>query len=494
MGASFPALPDPMTRYLRALAATLMLCCAAAAPAAAKPKSTFTIRGAGFGHGVGMSQYGALGLAQHGWQAPAILAHYYTGTALGTTDPNRTVRVLLATGSRARITGARQAGTRRLNPTSTYGVRRHGAGQVDLISATGRRLATFTSPLQVAGAGGTVTLGGHGTYRGVLELSPGLFSGMTAVNAVALDDYLQGVVPAESPSNWPLEALKAQAIAARTYAITTSRGGGAFDQFADTRSQVYRGVTAETAPSNQAVADTRGQIVTYQGQPVVTYFFSTSGGRTEAVENTSLGTEPRPWLQSVEDPYDDVSPRHRWEPVTTSLARAGRRLRGLVKGSFRGIRVTRRGVSPRIVSAEVIGTRGSTPVDGDMLRARLNLYDTWAYFTTITSAPATPAPPEPTPAAPTGGATPGTLLLAPAGALRAALIGALRPAAGALRGTIVPARRGATAQVQLRDSGRWATVAHARIGRGGAYRWTANAPGTYRVLYQGAAGPAIAVR
>src|SRR6059058_4057881 len=111
----------------RTLTATLILALLAASPAAAKPRATFTIRGAGFGHGVGMSQYGALGYAQHGWNAAAILAHYYSGTSLGTTDPSQRVRVLLATGSKARITGARQAGARTLDPAVTYTVKRHGA-------------------------------------------------------------------------------------------------------------------------------------------------------------------------------------------------------------------------------------------------------------------------------------------------------------------------------------------------------------------------------
>src|SRR3954452_3763141 len=344
----------------RTLLATLMLALLAASPAAAKPKATFTIRGAGFGHGVGMSQYGALGYAEHGWNAASILAHYYTGTALGTTDPAAKVRVLLSTASKARITGASQPGARRLDPATTYTVKRHGVSQLDLF-AGGKRVTTFTAPLQVAGAGGVTTLGGHGAYRGVLEFTPGVFSGLTVIDSVTLDDYVQGVVPAESPATWPLEALKAQAIAARTYAITTSRGAD-FDQYADTRSQVYRGVSVETPASNQAVTETRGQVVTYQGRPITTYFFSTSGGKTEDVENSFAGAAPEPYLVSVDDPYDNVSPRPRWKPVTMSLASAGRKLRGLVQGSFRGIRVTRRGDSPRIVSADVLGARGATTV------------------------------------------------------------------------------------------------------------------------------------
>ena len=186
---------------------------------------------------------------------------------------------------------------------------------------------------------------------------------MNAINAVSLEDYVAGVVSRESPSSWPLEALKAQAVAARTYAVTTSKAGAGFDQYADTRSQVYGGVAAETASTNQAVAATRGQVVTYEGEPVVTFFFSTSGGRTENVENTNLGTAPKPWLKSVADPYDGVSPKHRWGPIKLTL-RAGRRASssGLVKGRFKGIKVVRRGRSPRIVSADIVGTGGRTRV------------------------------------------------------------------------------------------------------------------------------------
>ena len=372
-----------MTRLLPVIAATLLIALAAASLAQAAPKTTFTIRGAGFGHGVGMSQYGAMGFAQQGRSAAEILAHYYSGTGLGTTDPNQAVRVMLVPQTKAaRITGARQAGSRKLSPTSTYTIKRRGISELDL-SANGRRLATFSAPLQVAGEGGITALSGHGRYRGVLEFAPNVFDGIQVINSVGLDAYLQGVVPAESPAYWPAEALKAQAITARTYAITTAKSAD-FDHYADTRSQVYKGVGIETAATNQAIADTRGQIVTYQGQPVVTYFFSTSGGRTESVENTNLGDEPKPWLKSVEDPYDDVSPRHRWT-LKPSKASVAKKLGGLVKGSFKGIRVTQRGESPRIMTAEVVGSRGVTPTDGPTLRARLGLFDTWASFTAIKS-------------------------------------------------------------------------------------------------------------
>src|SRR3954451_13398736 len=105
-----------MTRAISFIVAAFLV--AGFSPAAQAAKTTFTIRGAGFGHGVGMSQYGAMGYASHGSSAAQTLAHYSTGTSLGTTDPNRKVRVqLVADTTSARISGARQAGSRQLGPS-----------------------------------------------------------------------------------------------------------------------------------------------------------------------------------------------------------------------------------------------------------------------------------------------------------------------------------------------------------------------------------------
>ena len=98
---------------------------------------------------------------------------------------------------------------------------------------------------------------------------------MTAINELDLDSYVRGVVAGEMPNSWPLEALEAQAVAARTYALAT-RKTGPFDQYPDIRSQVYRGVTGESVRSDAAVEGTAGRILTYAGQPAVTYYFSTS--------------------------------------------------------------------------------------------------------------------------------------------------------------------------------------------------------------------------
>jgi stage II sporulation protein D len=470
-----------MTRNISIVLAALAVAACAAAPADAA-KKRFTIRGAGYGHGVGMSQYGAMGYASNGWDYRRILGHYYTDTSIGVLDEPRAVRVLLQSVSgSAAFTGAARAAGRRLSRTQTYFVRGRAGGLVQLLNRRGREITTVPAPLRATGPGPLTLKGisGHarrdGAYRGAFEFRPGTFGGVNTINVVDVDDYVQGVVPLESPASWPIEALKAQAVAARTYALTTSKSGAGFDHYPDTRSQVYGGVGAEQASTNAATQETAGQLVTYDGAPVATYFFSTSGGRTEDVENSALGTEPLPWLRSVEDTYDDVSPRHRWGPIKLTMRSAAAKLRGLVRGRFKGIEVLDRGSSPRIVAAEVVGSRGRVRVSGATLRAELGLYDTWAYFTSIETGKA-PAPlPAETP-------DPGEPVIARI------------PDVGGLSGTVFPARKGARVRIELRLLGRWVPVGETTTDRRGRYRAGVSAAGLYRVRYRGDAGPGVRVR
>jgi stage II sporulation protein D len=379
-----------MRRIATSLSLTLLaaLALAPGAPAAGR----LVVKGHGYGHGIGMSQYGALGFAQHGSSYREILGHYYEQTdVVPLTDPPD-VRVLLQTTRRIVVSGVVAGpGGRKLHAKSSYSAGASG-GRVSLYAASGRRLGTYAAPLRLAaGKGSAFKLRGaaangtsNGSYRGALELRA-VGGRLQAINALNLEDYVRGVISAESPSTWPAEALKAQAVAARTYAVTTNVGTttDGIDQYADTRSQMYKGVPAEYPSTDAAVAATAGQVVAQNGKPVTTYFFSTSGGHTENVEDSFIGALPRTWLKGVEDPYDAVSPRHNWGPFTFSQATVQAKLKGLVRGSFRGITVLQRGASPRIVRAEVNGTNGVTQVTGPQLRARLGLFDTWASFTYI---------------------------------------------------------------------------------------------------------------
>src|SRR3954471_17623203 len=264
------ATPPLMRRLVdvRKLAFLVALVLLAAAPSA-HAASRLVIRGAGFGHGIGMSQYGAYGLSLQGVDYQAILARYYTGTQLAQVASEPEVRVLLRSGQRKVLfSGAARLGTQPLDPAKTYNVIPGGSGLV--IRDGSKRLFTTAPPLRVDAAGGSaLNVAGLGAYRGALELRPA-GSGMNVINALGLESYVRGVVSAESPSAWPAEALKAQAVAARTYAITSRAGSisDGFDQYADTRSQMYKGVAAERPSTDAAVAATAGQVVTYAGQPV----------------------------------------------------------------------------------------------------------------------------------------------------------------------------------------------------------------------------------
>ena len=161
--------------------------------------------------------------------------------------------------------------------------------------------------------------------------------------------------------------------------------------------------------------------MTYQGKPVTTYFFSTSGGHTENIENVWQGATPEPYLVGVDDPYDKLSPYHHWGPIRMSNATATSRLGSLVKGRLKRIVVNKRGTSPRIIKATVVGTGGSATVTGDELRSAFGLRDTWMAFNgasaqvelpqSTTTTPTTTTPPTttsttPTKGSPTGGASP----------------------------------------------------------------------------------------
>jgi stage II sporulation protein D len=188
------------------------------------------------------------------------------------------------------------------------------------------------------------------------------------------------VISRESPSSWPIEALKAQAVAARTFALSGGVKGNGYELYDDTRSQVYGGVAAETARTNTAVAATSLQAITYAGKPIVAYFFSTSGGYTESVENSFVGSKPVPYLKGVPDPYDDLSPYHRWKLVLSQGRMQSALSRYLKGGKLRKIKVNTRGVSPRVVYATLISSAGRTRVTGSTLKAALGLRDSWVFF------------------------------------------------------------------------------------------------------------------
>jgi stage II sporulation protein D len=361
----------------RALLATCVALLALAPNA--KAGVTWVVKGHGFGHGVGMSQYGAYGYAKHGEGYRFILAHYYSGTTIGRVTNTRVVRVLLdISPSDVGFSGANSACGMALEANRGYEAHRVGS-TIKLRDANGKPLADCGGKLRAAGAG-RVTIDGLGAYRGALELVPtdSDAGSLNVIDAVAVDQYVKGVVANESPSSWPQAALRAQAIAARSFALTVDVGGNGFGLYDDTRSQVYEGIASETESTNAAVEATKGQVVVYGDEIAETYFSACSGGHTESVQNVFFGP-PVPYLVGVPDPYDYYCPLHSWA-LRFSGPEIGAKLGAYLDGRLKRVVITQRGASPRIVWARLYGSGGVTKVRGDQLESALGAYSDWMSF------------------------------------------------------------------------------------------------------------------
>ncbi|HEX7279637.1 MAG TPA: SpoIID/LytB domain-containing protein [Solirubrobacterales bacterium] len=352
-------------------------------PIAAQGAVSWVVHGRGFGHGVGMSAYGAYGFAKEGKGYRFILGHYYTGTSLGTLEKTRIVRVLLdISPGDVEFSGATSACGQRLDARRSYEAHRTGRSVV-LRSSGGKRLASCGKRLRAAGAG-KITIAGQGTYRGALETVPteSEAGSLNIVNALAIEQYAKGVMSNEVPPSWPTEELKAHAVAVRSIAITGDVGGNGFDLYSDTRSQVYEGLESEYARTNDAVAATKGQVVMYGGEVAQTLYSACSGGHTESAVNV-FGS-PVPYLIGVPDPYDYHCPLHKWT-LEFSGPEISSRLSGYLKGKLKQVVITKTGVSPRIITAKLIGTGGVSTVTGSQLSVALGGYDTWMKFQKVVS-------------------------------------------------------------------------------------------------------------
>jgi stage II sporulation protein D len=353
-----------------------------AAASSARAGVNWVVRGHGFGHGVGVSQYGAYGYALHGMDYRLILAHYYQGSSIGQVEGTRIVRVLLAISpGDIAFSAATSACGIALDPARTYQAHRDGS-RVKLRSSAGKPLADCGTKLRAAGRG-KIAIAGVGTYRGVLEAVPTESNpgSLNVINALPVEQYVKGVVPSESPPSWPAAELQAQAIESRSFALTAGVGGNGFDLYNDTRSQVYDGLSSETATTNAATEATRGQVVTYGGKIVETYFSACSGGYTESIQNV-FGGPAIPYLQGVPDPYDTYCPLHDWT-LKFSGPEISAKLGGYLDGKLKQVVITKRGVSPRIVAAKLVGTGGVTTVSGEQLEVALGGYSTWMSFQKI---------------------------------------------------------------------------------------------------------------
>lgn len=229
--------------------------------------------------------------------------------------------------------------------------------------------------IRPSGPGTPLVFAGQRWYRGTLELRPGA-AGVTVVNAVPLEQYLYGVVPSEMSASWPLESLKSQAIAARSYAIANSgkhRSRG-YDVCDTDECQVYMGAGSEALRSNQAIDGTRSEVLMYGRKTIAAYFHSSSGGHTENSEDVWL--QRLPYIRAVPD-YDQKSPHFAWyksvsgEKLASGLARQGVDVGQLVR-----VNPLSRSTSGRVKEIQVVGTSGSRTLRGESFRIAAGLNST----------------------------------------------------------------------------------------------------------------------
>ena len=340
---------------------------ALAFPAAASAGTVFLLDGRGWGHGVGMSQWGAEGYARHGFGYRKILAHYYPQTHIVVATP-RPIRVLLIAhqadvriGSSAPFLVVDKQGRKLHLPARAVVLDRRFMLR-DKHLAPPLRFEPGAQPLQVGGAG----------YRGDVVLKPAAPGGVMAVNILPLDRYLRGVVPSEVPKGWHEATYAAQAVAARSYTLATLHPGKNFDLFPDSRSQVYGGIRAERPQTNLAIGATAGQVLEWHDTIISAFYFSTSGGRTSSVHDAWPQSRQVPYLVSVADPYDYISPHHVWPTSVLTADRVGSVLH---VPDVRDVRVVMNS-SGRAKALRVLGAHGWKTFSAQAVRTKFDLGST----------------------------------------------------------------------------------------------------------------------
>ena len=363
----------------------------------------FRFSGHGFGHGHGMSQYGAEGAARKGLSYRRILAFYYPHTSLATAKGS--IRVLITADSGDGVRVEAQKGLRVVDSGSkiSYALPyRSSIGKWRLVvrdrhvvveyrTTAWHRLALGPKKLTHLQGNGTfratsgtlrlITPSGRYRYHGGLRgarPSAGARA-LDTVNVVSIDDYVRGVVPREMPTLWHRAAVRAQSVAARTYALfERAEHRSRYYQICDTSlCQVYGGADAETREGNAAVAATAGRYLSYRAEPAFTQFSSSSGGWTSA------GTMP--YLPAKKDPYDGWrgNPVHSWS-VQVRAGVLEKRYPGI--GTLKRITITSRTGGGqwqgRVLSVKLTGSRHSRTVSGSDIAAAYGLRSTWFMPTT----------------------------------------------------------------------------------------------------------------
>ena len=354
--------------------------------------TAITLTGHGFGHGNGMSQYGALGAAQQGLTWQQIVAFYYPGTTL---EPmGGKIRVLLTadTTPDVQVVAERGLKVKSLERNRTWRVPGFAARKWRLVAKGSDTAVQWTKggrwrawkrvpgEAELSSATGMLTLvtpGERRTYRGSLQSVAPRDGRRQTVNRLSLESYLRGVVPREVPPLWAPEAVRAQSVAARTYAAfeRSHPSAGHYDLCDTTQCQVYGGVADEYLEADEAIKATAKQGLYYNGRPAFTQFSASNGGFSS--------TGSMPYLVAQADPYDGVS-GHKYSTWTTTIDDAQIERHWPAIGDLTSIEVTTRDGNGewggRVTDMAFIGTTGTARVDGDTVRSYLGLYSDWFTF------------------------------------------------------------------------------------------------------------------
>lgn len=366
-------------------------------PAVKAADGSFTVSGAGFGHGRGMSQYGAYGAAKKGLTWQQIVSFYYPGTkrvqqAEGTSirvwitaDTDNDLRVLPAPGLRLKDGSGAEYTPPRGSAYTAWRVTRAGTGFALSYRRPSGSWARQVTPLKgtdtwwfsnpnVKRVAVWVPGGARREYRGSVALVKRGSGGRT-VNRLSMEAYLRGVVPAEMPTSWLPNAVRAQAVAARSYAArlkAVARSGTGYHVCDTTSCQVYRGY-ARTSGGRRTVIETKGGNAAIKATDRTVLMFGTSVALTEfSSSNGGSSTQGHvPYLVAKLDPYDAVITPNTWTRKITSgsVARVWPRV-----GTVRQLQVTKREGLGRwggyVTSVRIVGSRSNVTVSGATFASR----------------------------------------------------------------------------------------------------------------------------
>lgn len=222
------------------------------------------------------------------------------------------------------------------------------------------------------------------TFRGSIIVKRLSGSDLTVINNLGLEEYLYGVVPREVSGSWPIEAQKAQAVAARNFAVNRVKlhGQHGFDVCATTHCQAYGGYSIEHPTSRKAVDETKGKLITYNGKAIEAYYHSNSGGQTEDSEN--IWTNPIAYIRGVKDPFSIGAPNDTWT-YTMSKKQAQDILvsKGLDVGTLLDMMVTEYSRNGRAIKLEINGTMGKKIIEKDKIRATFGYNNIKSTYFTI---------------------------------------------------------------------------------------------------------------